>query len=157
MHLPYWKSVYFGEFCWCLYHSGTHATGFGGKGFESAIHNFAKWCEEDHPILNTKTTNRGDVVWPHILGWSFTSVNPPPEHRRWAPTGTGAFTKITIRCGNVKTLFKGTAEDFLRRLRTFGVTWSMQVLFYHVVVKSLLHSRISAWFGKFWIGLGVPR
>lgn len=35
---------------------------------------------------------------------------------------------------------------FLRRLRTFGVTWEVQLLFYHAVVESLLCYDISAWF-----------
>ena len=117
----------------------------------AGVDRFTEWCDLNHLMINAKKTEE-IIIDPRSIGdHSVISINNNnisqvssykylgvhiDEDMRW-------HTHVTACCAKIHQRL-----HFLRRLRLFGVSTNIMLIFYRASIESIMRYGITSWFGN---------
>ena len=122
----------------------------------AGVDRFAEWCDLNHLLINTKKTEE-IIIDPRSIGdhtgisVNSNSINQVSSYKylgvhidkdmRW-------HTHVTACCAKIHQRL-----HFLRRLRLFGVSTNIMLIFYRASIESVMRYGITSWFGNLTVKL----
>ena len=131
-------------------------TGDSLQTYFNEISSFRNWCERNHLKLNIAKTKEmvfdpkklgshnpvviGDIKIEQVVSYKYLGIHMDNQ-LKW---------NVQVDCLCAKL---GQRLHFLRRLRLFGVSTNIMILFYNAVLESLIRYGMAAWFGPLTVQL----
>lgn len=119
--------------------------------YKAAVDVFVNWCDDHHLQINMKKTEEV-IIDPKLVGdRSLIAINGQHVKQVYSYKYLGVYidselkwhTHVSSVCTRVHQRL-----HFLRRLRLFGVSSNIMLIFYRASIESILRYGIIAWFGN---------
>ena len=124
--------------------------------YQDEIDLFIKWCDTNHLILNVTKTQE------MVLDPRQVTDHEPVVIKNQKITRVSSYKYLGVHIDNLlcwKTHIDNLCNRlqqrlyFLRRLRLYGVSSHIMMIFYRAIVESILRYGISSWFGNLTVKL----